>query len=261
MEITGKVAIVTGAGRQGGTGRTLAERLAREGASVVVSSIREPGGLETLRSIEAAGGRAAFCRADVCVETDVHALFAFAEKTYGGVDILVNNAGPAVLEAGPLERWFEVVQANLLGTMYGTLCGIEAMRRRGGGAIVNLGSVSALGHGRRHSGWAAYDAAKAGVIRLTTCLAWLKDKENIRVNCLVPDWVATEEVTAAIAAMTPEERDEWKVPAVLVSLGTIAEAVVRLITDEALAGRVLVCWCGEPPRLIPVGDPGYAALE
>ncbi len=258
MELHGRVAIVTGAGG-GGSGRAIARRLARDGAAVVVSDISERGGRETLRFIEAAGGHGAFFRADVGVESEVRGLVAFAEKTCGGVDIMVNNAGPYYPE--PLGHWSETVQANLLGTMYGTLCAIEAMRRRGGGAVVNIGSTSSLGHGRKHSPSPAYDAAKASVIRLTTALGWLRDREGIRVNCLVPDWVATPEVSAYVDSLTPEQRKQHGVPDVLLTLDQIAGAVVQLATDESLAGRVMVWWCGQPPRLIPVGDPGYASLE
>jgi NAD(P)-dependent dehydrogenase (short-subunit alcohol dehydrogenase family) len=144
--------------------------------------------------------------------------------------------------------------------MYATFGAIEAMRRRGGGAIVNVGSTSALGWGRKHSPAAAYDAAKAGVMRLTTALGWLKD-EGIRVNCLVPDWVATAEVQAYVDALTPQQRKEGNVPDVLITLEEITDSVIRLATDESLAGRVMVHWCGQPPRLIAAGDPGYASLE
>ena len=91
MEVRGKVAVVTGAGG-GGQGRAVARRLAREGASVIVSDIHEVGGGETVRLIESQGGRAVFFRANVGDEADIRVLIAFAEKTFGGTDILVNNA-------------------------------------------------------------------------------------------------------------------------------------------------------------------------
>jgi NAD(P)-dependent dehydrogenase (short-subunit alcohol dehydrogenase family) len=258
MELAGKVAIVTGAGG-GGCGRAIARRFAREGASVLVSDIDEEGGRETVRRIDQEGGHAAFFRGDAAVESDTRALIAAAETCFGGLDVLVNNAGPYWPE--PLGHWIETVHANLLGTMYGTLCAIEAMRRRGGGAIVNFGSTSSLGYGRKHSPAAAYDAAKAGVIRLTTCLAWLREREGIRVNCLVPDWVATAEVQAYVDSLTPQARKEGNVPDVLITLNEIADTVVRLATDEGLAGRVMVRWCGQQPRLIAASDPGFVALE
>jgi NAD(P)-dependent dehydrogenase (short-subunit alcohol dehydrogenase family) len=260
MEILGKVAIVTGSGGLG-SGRAIAGRFARDGAAVVVSDIDEAGGEETVRLIQAENGRAEFLRADIGIEADVRALIGFAERTFGGLDILVNNASAPYRPQAPLEHWFETVRVDLLGALYGTRCGIDALRRRGGGAIVNIGSTSALGHGRKQSGSPAYDVAKAGVIRLTTMLAGMRERDNIRVNCLVPDWVATPEVKAYFDALTPQERKQQGVPAVLTSLDEIAGAVVRLATDETLAGRVLVWWSGEPPGLIPRGDPGYCALE
>ena len=173
---------------------------------------------------------------------------------------MVNNAGPE-FGGGPLDHWDRTIDATLLSAMRGTLLGIDALRRRGGGAIVNFGSTSALGHGRKHSPWPGYDVAKAGVMRLTTTLAWLGEKENIRVNCLVPAWIATEEVASYVATVPPDERQARGVPKTLITLDEIADAVVRLITDESLAGRLLVYWNDQPPRLIAANDPGYAAFE
>src|SRR5437773_1930848 len=101
MELVGRVAIVTGAGG-GGSGRAIARRLARDGASVVVSDINEGGGSETVRLIESEGRRAIFFRADVGVEAEVRALIAFAEKTYDGVDLMVNNASAPYHPEAPL---------------------------------------------------------------------------------------------------------------------------------------------------------------
>lgn len=257
MQLNDKVAIVTGAGG-GGCGRAIALRIAHGGAAVVVSDVDEAGGRETVRQIEAERGRAAFFAADVGSDSDVRALVEFAERTFGGLDVMVNNAGPYF--PSPLEHWIKTVQGNLLGTMHGTLHALDAMERRGGGAIVNMGSTSALGHGLNHSPSAAYDAAKAGVMRLTTALGWLAEQRRIRVNCLVPHWVATEEVAAFVAGLTPEQRTQYRVPDVLLRTEEIAEAVVRLATDESLAGRIMVYWGGRPPSLIAEGDAGYSQL-
>lgn len=259
MSVAGKVAIVTGSGGLG-CGRAIARRLARDGAAVVVCDVNEPLGLKTVRLIEADGGRAAFLRVDVSVASDVQALFAFVDETFGGLDILVNNASAPYAAQGPLVGWFDALQVDLIGPMLATLEAVEAMRRRGGGAIVNIGSTSALGHGRKHSKSPGYDVAKAGVTRLTTTLAWLAD-EKIRVNCLVPDWVSTPEVQGYVDSLTPDERRRGGVPEVLTTLEEIADAVVELATDARLAGRVMVWWNGQPRRLIPWEDVGYAALE
>ena len=259
----GKVVIVTGAGGSG-CGRAIATRFAREEASVVIADVQDAGMRATAAAIEADGGRASIRPTDVGNEAEVRALFAFAENTCGGVDVVVNDASGAVFPEKTLDDWFANLRVDLLGTMYVTRYGIEAMRRRGGGAIVNIASTSALPHGdvRAHGPSASgYNTAKAGVMRLTTTLSWMGSKERIRVNCLVPHWIGTDHIKAVIAGMSPEQQCDFAVPAVLITPEEVADAVLRLATDERLAGRLLVCVGGQPPRLIPLGDPGYAQLD
>jgi NAD(P)-dependent dehydrogenase (short-subunit alcohol dehydrogenase family) len=259
----GKVAIVTGAGGSG-CGRAIACRFAREAASIVIADIRETGMRDTASAIEAEGGQASIFPTDVGNEAEVRALFAFAENTYGGVDVVLNDASGAVFPEKTLDDWFANLRVDLLGTMYATRYGIEAMRRRGGGAIVNIGSTSALPHGdvRSHGpGSTGYNTAKAGVIRLTTTLNWMGAQEGIRVNCLVPHWIGTDHIKAVVAGMTPEQRRDWAVPDVLITPEEVADAVFRLATDQSLSGRVMVWFGGRPLRSIPFADPGYAHLD
>jgi len=258
MQIAGKVAVVTGAGGDG-CGRAIARRLAADGASVAVSDIHEAGGRETVRLIEQSGGRAVFHRTDVRLEDQVRALIAFAEETFGAVGILVNNASAPFRPGEPLEHWDDPVRTDLFGTLYATRCAIDALRRHGGGAIVNISSISALWHGRK-GGWPPYETAKAGVLRLTTMLGWLAEKENIRVNCLAPGWIASAQVRAFWEPLTPEQRAAYGAPSRLLQVDEVAAAVVRLAADDSLAGRILVWWSEDAPRLIPWADPGYAAL-
>jgi NAD(P)-dependent dehydrogenase (short-subunit alcohol dehydrogenase family) len=132
------------------------------------------------------------------------------------------------------------------------------MRRHGGWAIVNVSSISALWHGRKTEGRApAYDAAKAGVLRLTTGLADLASADNIRVNCLAPGWIATDGPRQYWESLTAGQRRERGVPARLLTTAEIASAVVRLATDDSLAGRVLLWWSDDEPQLIAWGDRGY----
>jgi len=147
--------------------------------------------------------------------------------------------------------------------MYGTRFAIDAMRRGGGGgAIVNVSSISALWHGRtKGGGTPAYDSAKAGVIRFTTGLAWLREKEHIRVNCFAPGWIATDEVRSYWETLTPTQRLERGAPARLLDLEEVADAVARLARDESLFGRVLVWWSDGAPGLVTWGDRGYGELE
>ena len=261
MELAGKVAIVTGSGGEG-SGRAEARRLAAEGCHVVVSDINESGGQETQRLIASAGGRAEFFRCDVSVQDQVARLVAFAQEKCGGLDILVSNAsGPGYRPGAAIEDSYDTLRVDLFGALYGIHFGVAAMKRRGGGAIVNVSSTSALCHGTEHSKMPAYDIAKIGVLRLATTHAHLRETAKIRVNCLVPDWLATPEVKSYWDTLTPEQRQNPRIPPVLTTLEEVAQAVAALIRDESLAGRALVMWSGQPPGLIAAEDRGYVALE
>ena len=224
---------------------------------MVASDIDEKGGHETVRLIEQAGGRAVFSRADVREEQQVRDLIAFGERTYGRVTTLVNNAS-AFRPGDATDHWEDTVKTEFLGALYATRHAIEAMRRAGGGAIVNIASISGLWHGRRYPGGGpAYDAAKVGMIRLTTTLDGLAAKDRIRVNCLAPGWIATDGPRQYWESLTPAQRIERGVPSRLLSVDEVASAAIRLATDEALAGRVMVWWSEGKPRLIRWGDRGY----
>jgi NAD(P)-dependent dehydrogenase (short-subunit alcohol dehydrogenase family) len=255
------VAIVTGSGGAG-CGRAIARRFARDGAAVIVSDINEQGGDETVQLIRFSGGQAAFFRADVRDENQVRDLILFAERTFGRVTTLINNASGPFRPNEPPEFWADTVQTEFLGALHATRYAIEAMQHAGGGAIVNIASISGLWHGRRFPTRApAYDAAKEGILRLTTTLEYLAATDNIRVNCLAPGWIATEGPRQYWESLTPEERIARGVPSRLLSLDDIANAVARLANDSSLAGRVLIWWSEDQPRLIKWGDRGYRETE
>jgi NAD(P)-dependent dehydrogenase (short-subunit alcohol dehydrogenase family) len=251
--------VVTGAGGIG-CGRSISARFASDGAAVVVSDINETGGLETVREIERTGGHASFFRADVRSESQMKELVSFAEGTFGGLSVLVNNAS-APHGSAEIESWTNAIETDLLGAIYATRWAIEAMRRGTGGAIINIASISALWHGRKTPGGIpGYDVAKAGMIRMTTRLASLAETDGIRVNCLAPGWIATDEVRHYWESLTPAERLVRGIPAQLLTTDQISDAVVRLAQDQSMYGRVLVWWSEDAPRLIEWGDRGYRNL-
>jgi NAD(P)-dependent dehydrogenase (short-subunit alcohol dehydrogenase family) len=241
MDPAGKVALVTGAAM--GIGLATAQRLAAEGAQVVVADVESEQGKQAAEEI---GGL--FVRADVTNDDEVKRMIESAERFGGGLDILVNNAGgvesPFYPEAPP-EHWERVLDVNLRAVMLATQLALEPMRRRGGGTIVNVASVAGLGAGAHDV--PEYAAAKAGVVRLTATLESLA-KEGIRVNCICPDYVDTPAVRRSLTAMTEEERAQ--VPP-LVAPESIAGGVVDMIRDDFMAGRVLVWFAGVDPYLLP----------
>ena len=251
MNIRNKVAIVTGAAV--GIGRAISERLANAGAAVVLTDINAREGAETLRRIQAAGGRAAFREADITRDFQVQQVVELTVDTFGSLDILINNAGggghipPHFPEASP-SQWGKILELNLRAPLLATQLALVPMSRQGSGAVVNIGSTAGLGLGNYQS--PEYAAAKAGLIRATSCLAHLHKTSNIRINCIVPDWVATERALQELAAMSEDKRAQMppRVP-----LSQLCQEVVALIENERAAGRVVVLWGGQPARTLDAG--------
>ena len=248
MDVVGKTAVVTGAGS--GIGRVIALRLARAGAAVVVNDIDDATGPETVSEIARRGGTASFVRGDVTSPADVEAMVAHAE-TLGGLDILVNNAGgfpyPVFPEA-PLEHWSRSLDLNLRSAMVATHFAVRAMESREGGAIVNIASSAGLGLAPHPA--PEYAVAKAGILRLTACLAPLAER-GIRVNCVCPHTVGTPAVRGRIAELKADG-EELPLPLqdVLLEPDEVADVVLELVTDESMAGRVVVLVGGQEPRLL-----------
>src|SRR6185503_4673833 len=184
MRLTGKVALVTGGAS--GMGRSEAMIFAHEGAKVAVGDMLEAEGRDVVDHIIKAGGQARFVKVDVTSETDWQAAVQAAVAAFGKLDILVNNAG--ISGSGPdtmsVDVWDKVMDINAKGTFLGMKYAIPAMQQAGGGAIVNISSISGfVGQDRIHM---AYNASKGAVRIMTKSAAVQYAKDGIRVNSVHP---------------------------------------------------------------------------
>jgi NAD(P)-dependent dehydrogenase (short-subunit alcohol dehydrogenase family) len=193
MRLKGKVALITGAG--GGIGGESALLFASEGAAVVVVDVSDAQGAETVKRVQAAGGKAAYVHADVSKSADCESMVRFAEKTFGKLDVLFNNAG--IMDSNDddavktsEEVWERTLAINLKGVFLGCKHGIPALRRAGGGSVINTASFVA--HVGAATPQIAYTASKGGVVAMTRELAVIHAREGIRVNALCPGPLKTE---------------------------------------------------------------------
>jgi len=225
---------VTGAAKR--IGRSVALRLASEGADVVVNYRSSRGDAnEVVAQIEAIGRRAVAVQADVAKREDMAALFAAAEKEFGRLDILVNNAGmffPAKFEELTEEQWDRILDTNLKSQFLCSQAAAPMLRRSGHGRIINFASLGGL------LAWPAYThycVSKAGVIMLTRCLARALAPE-ITVNAIAPG-------TISFAGDAPELAEDFIRRAPLHRSGTatdIDDAVVFLAQSAFVTGQVIV---------------------
>lgn len=220
--VAGKVALITGGGS--GIGEATAKRFSQEGAKVVVVDINEDGARRVAREIQAKGGQASALRADVADPTAAEAMIKHAVDTFGRLDVLHNNA--TALEIGSvanltIEGWNRTIAVNLTAPFLATKFALPLMITQGGGVIVNTASISGL---FGDYGNAAYNAAKAGVINFTRCVAIEYARHNIRANCVCPGAIATPPMLALTG------QSEGPMPHLMVAPST---APARQMTAEA----------------------------
>ncbi len=193
MRLKDKVALITGAG--GGIGGEAALLFATEGASVVAVDLNESAGNDVVARVKKAGGRAVFVLADVSKDGDCERMVREAERAFGKLDVLFNNAG--IMDSADddatktsEEVWEKTLAINLKGVFLGCKHGIPALRRAGGGSVINTASfVAFVGAATPQL---AYTASKGGLIALTRELAVIHAREKIRVNALCPGPLKTE---------------------------------------------------------------------
>jgi NAD(P)-dependent dehydrogenase (short-subunit alcohol dehydrogenase family) len=233
--MTGKVALVTGAGM--GLGRAIALAFGDQGASVVVADVNASAGKETVQLVERAGSKALFVSCDVSKGEDDKAMIEATLASFGRLDYACNNAGihnplPEKLTELDETMWDRIIEVNLKGVMLCMKCEAPIMLKQGGGVIVNIASLAGL---FCEPGSYAYSAAKHGVIGLTKAAAFEYAKTGIRVNAVCPGVIETPMVASA-----PEEVKQMLLA--LFPIGRfgkpeeVAAAVMYLCSD--LAGFV-----------------------
>ncbi len=235
MRLANKVALITGAGS--GIGRESALVFAREGAAVVAVDVRSDAVRETVADVERAGGRASAVTADVSKAADCREMVAHAEATFGRLDVLFNNAGimdgrddDAVTTEEDV--WDLTMAVNAKGVFLGCKYGVPALRRAGGGSIINTASfVALLGAATPQL---AYTASKGAVLALTRELAVVHARENIRVNALCPGPLRTELLMKFLDTEAKRQRRLVHVPMGRFGEATeMAKAALYLASSDA----------------------------
>jgi NAD(P)-dependent dehydrogenase (short-subunit alcohol dehydrogenase family) len=234
--LEGKTAIVTGAGR--GIGRAIAVRLAAEGASVVATQRDAAEGDELAGTLGAAGFDVAFVAGDVREDGDAARIVGTALDRYGRIDVLCNNAGVGLLksvEQTEREEYDRVLDTNLWGIFTVSKLALPHMVRGGGGSVVNIGSVAAT---VGFAADAAYCASKGAVHALTRQMALDYAKLGVRVNCVAPGFIETEQVRVYLESHDDPAEAEREVVAAhpMGRMGRpeeVAAVVAFLASDDA----------------------------
>ena len=226
-KLDGKVALISGGAR--GQGAAEAETFVREGAKVVFGDIRDTEGKKVEAAIRASGGEAVYVRLDVTSEADWKSAVETATGRYGRLDILVNNAA-IVIPRVPIEErtaaeWDQVMAVNAKGVFLGTKHAIPAMRRAGGGSIVNISSIAGIGQSLHQE--PAYAASKGAIRIFTKVTAAQHAKDKIRCNSVHPGPVDTEMFHSAFPDKDAMARRLSRIP--LGRMGTVGEIVAAVL--------------------------------
>lgn len=232
--LDGKVALISGGAR--GQGAAEAKTFVQEGAQVVFGDILDDAGAQVEAEIRAAGGEAVYVHLDVTSEADWSRAVQEAESRFGKLNILVNNAG-IIIPRVPIEErtgdeWDRVMAVNAKGVFLGTKHAIPAMRRAGGGSIVNISSVAGIGQSLHQE--PAYAASKGAVRIFTKVTASQHAKDKIRCNSVHPGPIDTEMLRSAMPDPQVLDQRLGRVP--LGRMGVVEEivaGVLFLASDDA----------------------------
>lgn len=233
-----KVVLITGAAS--GVGKADAELMAREGAHVVLTDLNEADGNKVAEAIKAAGGSALFIKHDIANEADWIAVVTQTEETFGGLDILVNNAAILIggsIEDTSLETWQKIQRINSDGYFLGCKYGYAAIKKRGGGSIVNMSSMAGIGGS---SAFCAYSASKGAVTAMTRSIAAHSRYHHIPIRCnsIHPDGIKTPMVfnmprDPKKPSIVRESNDPKRLMARFCEPQDIANLVLFLASDES----------------------------
>lgn len=231
--LDGKVALISGGAR--GQGAAEAGLFAREGAKVVLGDVLDDEGKAVEAKIRELGGEAIYVHMDVTIESDWRSAVEMAVNSYGKLDVLVNNAAiyfRKLIEDTSEEEWDRIMAINSKGVFLGTKCALPAMRRAGGGSIINIASTGGLVVGS--SGSSAYAATKGAVRIFTKATAIENAKYKIRCNCVFPAPIETSMIKHMLDDPATREGMLQRIP--LGRIGSpedIAYGVLYLASDES----------------------------
>jgi 3-oxoacyl-[acyl-carrier protein] reductase len=236
LHLSGKAAIVTGGSK--GIGFSIAEKLLSAGASVAICARNEAEVHAAAAALEGRGGRVVGLSCDVRSHEDVRDLISATVNRFGGLDILINNAGVggfAPIDQLSVDDWHRILQTNLSGVFYACREAIPHLRERGGGWIINIGSLAGK---NAFAGGSAYNASKFGLVGFSEAMMLDVRHQGIRVSCIMPGSVATH------FSGTPDPSSAWKLQP-----EDVAQMVTDLLAFESRALPSLVeMRPSQPPR-------------
>jgi cyclopentanol dehydrogenase len=234
IRLPSKVALVTGAA--GGIGAEIARCFAAAGAKLLVTDLRDEAGQALARQIQGTGGEARYLHLDVSLEVDWQRAMTAALQQFGRLDILVNNAAlvaaPAAIAERSVDDWDRVMAVNARGVFLGTKHAIPLMREAGGGSVVNISSIAAIGQSQIMD--ALYAASKGAVRIFTKVTAAQHARDGIRCNSIHPGPIDGELMRGVWSDPVALERRLARIPMTRLGRASeVAAAALYLASDEA----------------------------
>ncbi|KAF0460734.1 NADP-binding protein [Gigaspora margarita] len=242
MQIKDKVVIITGGAS--GIGAALARRLVLEGAQVVIGDVDKKSGQDLVTELNQNNKiKAIFVFCDVTNFDNLRQLFDTAQNTFGGIDVVCNNAGILPIEFyDQTDNWVKTIDVNLNAVIKGTQLGIEFLKKRGGGVIINTASVAGFYPWKL---FPVYCSTKYGVIGFTQSLRKLNNTDKIRVNAIAPGFVNTNMVKNVMSTVAEGvERLDYA------PIDEVVNAFITIIQDDKLVGDSIIILKDIPSQIV-----------